>query len=113
MMDFGEFRQRTRRGFLLSGAAGLGSIALAQLLAAEDQAPQDPLAPKLPHFPARAKNVIFLFMEGAPSQLDLFDPKPALKEWAGMPLPASVTKELQLAFIKPTAQVFPSPRTFT
>ena len=68
------------------------------------------MAPKRPQFPARAKNVIFLFMEGAPSQLDLFDPKPALKKWAGMPLPASVTKELQLAFIKPTAQVFPSPR---
>jgi len=113
MVDLSELRQRTRRNFLLSGGAGLGSIALAQLLAAEDQAPQNPLAPKRPHFSARAKNVIFLFMEGAPSQLDLFDPKPALNKWAGMPLPASVTKELQLAFIKPTAQVFPSPRTFT
>ena len=111
MIDFSEFRQMTRRNFLLSGG-GLGSIALAHLLAADDQAPQDPLAPKRPHFPARAKSVIFLFMEGAPSQLDLFDPKPALRKWAGMPLPASVTKELQLAFIKPTAQVFPSPRTF-
>src|SRR5260370_14297256 len=113
MVDLSELRQRRRRNFLLSGGAGLGSIALAQLLAAEDQAPQNPLAPKRPHFSARAKNVIFLFMEGAPSQLDLFDPKPALNKWAGMPLPASVTKELQLAFIKPSAQVFPSPRVFS
>jgi hypothetical protein len=112
MIDLSELRQRTRRNFLLSGGAGLGSIALAQLLIAEEHAPPDPLAPKRPHFLARAKNAIFLFMEGAPSQLDLFDPKPALTKWAGMPLPASVTKELQLAFIKPTAQVFPSPRTF-
>jgi hypothetical protein len=112
MIDLSELRQRTRRNFLLSAGAGLGSIALAQLLIAEEHAPPDPLAPKRPHFLARAKNAIFLFMEGAPSQLDLFDPKPALTKWAGMPLPASVTKELQLAFIKPTAQVFPSPRTF-
>src|SRR4051812_37225373 len=92
MIDFREFRNRTRRDFLISGG-GLGSIALSQLLAAEDQASSDPLAPKRSHFAAKAKNVIFLFMEGAPSQLDLFDPKPGLKKWAGIPLPASVTKE--------------------
>ena len=111
-MDFNELRQITRRNFFLNGVVGFGSIALSQLLATENLLPSDPLAPKRSHFPAKAKNVIFLFMEGAPSQLDLFDPKPALQKWAGMPLPASVTKELQLAFIKPTAQVFPSPRKF-
>ncbi|MDB5296082.1 MAG: hypothetical protein JWO31_2065, partial [Phycisphaerales bacterium] len=48
-----------------------------------------PLAARAPHYPARAKNVIFLFMEGGPSHLDLFDPKPALAKLAGKPLPAS------------------------
>ena len=61
-------------------------------------------------FPAKAKNVIFMFMEGGPSQLDLFDPKPELKKWDGKPLPASLTKDLQLAFIKPTAAVMASQR---
>jgi len=83
-------------------------MALADLLRASD----DPLAAKKAHFPGKAKNVIFLFMEGAPSQMDLFDPKPALKQWHGKPLPASETKDLKLAFIKPTASVLASPRTF-
>ena len=52
----------------------------------------NPLAPKKPHFPAKAKNVIFMFMEGGPSQLDLFDPKPELQKWNGKPLPPSMTK---------------------
>jgi hypothetical protein len=113
MDRLGFHRDLTRRNFFLRGAAGFGAIALSKLLADEKRSEVDPLAPKQPHFPAKAKNIIFLFMEGAPSQLDLFDPKPALQKWAGKPLPPSITKELQLAFIKPTAQVFPSPRTFT
>ena len=72
----------------------------------------DPLAPKQPHFAPKAKNVIFLFMEGAPSQIDLFDPKPELQKWHGKPLPESMTKDLKLAFIKPTAAVLASPRKF-
>jgi len=56
--------------------------------------------------------VIFLFMEGGPSQLDLFDPKPALQKWHGKPLPPSMTKDLRLAFTKPDAAVLASPRTF-
>ena len=62
--------------------------------------------------PARAKNVIFMFMSGAPSQYDLFYPKPELQKWDGRPLPASLTKDLKLAFIKPTAEVWASPRVF-
>ena len=78
-MDRFEFhRDLTRRNFFLKGAAGFGTIALSKLLAEENISPVDPLAPKQSHFPGKAKNVIFLFMEGAPSQLDLFDPKPAL-----------------------------------
>ena len=73
----------------------------------------NPLAPKKPPLPAKAKNVIFMFMEGGPSQLDLFDPKPGLAKWNGKPLPADMTKNLKLAFIKPTAAVLASPRVFT
>ena len=69
----------------------------------------DPLAPKPPHFAPKAKNVIFLFMEGAPSQMDLFDPKPELQKWHGKPLPESMTKQLKLAFIKPNAAVLAQP----
>jgi hypothetical protein len=98
-----------RRDFLRRSLAGIGTLALADLLGA---AQPDPLAPRPPHFTPKAKNVIFLFQEGAPSQMDLFDPKPALEKWHGKPLPLSVTKDLKLAFIKPTASVLASPRKF-
>jgi hypothetical protein len=96
----------SRRKWLSSLAGGIGSMALADLLAADGR------TSLAPHFPARAKNVIFLYMEGAPSQLDLFDPKPELQRWHGKPLPPSMTKDLKLAFIKPTATILGSPRTF-
>src|SRR5207244_13300290 len=78
-----------RRRFLRSAGAGFGSIALAALLAEEGELgaadggdeprrSPDPLVPKAPHFPAKAKRVIFLFMSGGPSHLDTFDPKPQL-----------------------------------
>jgi len=106
---------RTRRSFFQQCAGGVGIIALAELMAQEGRAaaPEvNPLAPRKPHFPAKAKNVIFMFMEGGPSQLDLFDPKPALEKWSGKPLPPSMTKDLRLAFTKPNAAVLASPRTF-
>ena len=87
-----------RRDFLWGSGLGLGGIALSSLLApqgagaASVSAPQSPLAPRTPIRPARAKNVIFLFMEGGPSHLDLFDPKPLLNELAGKPLPDSFGK---------------------
>jgi hypothetical protein len=102
----------TRRDFFRQASIGLGGMALAHLLAADGYAATDPLSPRAPHFPPKAKNVIFLFMEGAPSQMDLFDPKPALQTWNGKPLPPSLTKDLKLAFIKPTATVLGSPRVF-
>ena len=112
-----QFRAiQTRRSFFRDCASGIGTIALAQLLARDGYGAtgnENPLAPRKPHFLAKAKNVIFLFMEGGPSQLDLFDPKPALQQWNGMPLPASMTKGLRLAFTKPDAAVLASPRTFT
>ncbi|MBS1829812.1 MAG: DUF1501 domain-containing protein [Acidobacteria bacterium] len=103
-----------RRTFLRDCAGGIGAIALAHLLGLEGRSaePEHPLSPKKPHFPAKAKNVIFLFMEGAPSQMDLFDPKPELTKWHGKPLPSEMTKDLKLAFIKPTAKVLGSASTF-
>jgi hypothetical protein len=103
-----------RRQFLQRTLTGMGTLALAHLMGAGQAAAaeKDPLAPRPPHFAPKAKNVIFLFQEGAPSQMDLFDPKPELQRWHGKPLPASMTKDLKLAFIKPTASVLGSPRSF-
>jgi hypothetical protein len=115
-MNPDEFRRiQTRRSFFQECAGGIGIIALAELMAREGRAaaPEiNPLAPKKPHFAPKAKNVIFMFMEGGPSQLDLFDPKPELQKWSGKPLPPSLTKDLHLAFTKPNAAVLASPRTF-
>ncbi|MDQ6705573.1 MAG: DUF1501 domain-containing protein, partial [Acidobacteriota bacterium] len=117
-MTFEQFRTiQNRRSFFKDCAGGLGTIALASLFEKEGLGagllPQaNPLAPKIPQFAPKAKNVIFLFMEGGPSQLDLFDPKPELQKWNGKPLPESMTKNLQLAFIKPTAAVLASQREF-
>ena len=74
----------SRRDWLLSAGGGFGALALNALQAAEN-----PLAAKKPQFPARAKRVIFLFMEGGPSHLDTFDPKPLLNQHAGKPIPDS------------------------
>ena len=78
-----------RRHFFRDCGVGLGKIALGSLLAASPRAAMaaNPFAPKPPHFPAKAKAVIHLFMAGAPSQLDLFDRKPALAKYAGKPIP--------------------------
>ncbi len=101
----------TRRDFLATSASGLGTLALASLLgqdgllAASESAATDPLAPKASHFAPKAKNCIFIFMAGAPSQLDLFDPKPKLNELHGKPLPESLTKNVRFAFIKKESAV--------
>ncbi len=103
-------RIASRRSFLRQAGGGIGMMALAELLGAAET--PTGLAPRKPHFAPKAKNVIFLFMEGGPSQMDLFDPKPELQKWHGKPLPPSMTKDLKLAFIKPTAAVLASPREF-
>ena len=86
-------RSGSRREFLSRAGMGLGSLVMAYLLGNEPLraagTTPSPLLPKTREFPQRAKSVIFLFMEGGPSHLDLFDPKPLLKELAGKPLPAS------------------------
>ncbi len=82
----------SRRSFLGQAGGGFGALALAWILQGESPArawEDDPLAPRSPHFPGKAKRVISLFMHGGPSHLDTFDPKPDLQRLAGQPLPAS------------------------
>jgi uncharacterized protein (DUF1501 family) len=105
----------TRRHFFRECGVGVGKIALAGLLtdaftassfgAPSPEIGQNPLTPKAPHFAPKAKRVIHLFMAGAPSQLDLFDPKPALTKLEGKPLPPSVIGGQRYAFIRPDAAV--------
>ncbi len=114
---------RWRRQFLTSTASGLGLAALASLSA--DDASQafgddrplklaNPLEPKQPHFPAKSKACIFLLQAGAPSQLDLFDPKPKLNELHGKPLPAEMLEKVRFAFIKKdSAVLLGSPRIWS
>jgi hypothetical protein len=112
-----------RRCFLTQSTTGLGGIALASLLQRDGAASGhdgtsghggiSPLATRQPHFAPRAKNVIFLFMAGAPSQLDLFDPKPEMRRLHQLLVPASFLQGLNDSLIKGSARVMASPRTFT
>jgi hypothetical protein len=98
--------QPSRRFFLKQGGLGLGMMALGSLLAENLPAVSsptrtpNPLAPRPPHFPARAKHVIYLHMVGAPSQLDLFDYKPELAKYDGKPCPESFIKGKRFAFLR-------------
>ncbi len=95
----------SRRWFFEQCGVGLGAIALKTLLAESAQAAVDPLAPKPPQFPAKAKNVIFLFMAGAPSHLELFDNKPELKKFDGTLPPPELLKGYRSAFINPNSKL--------
>ena len=109
----------TRRWFFRQCGVGLGSVALASLLGAKDTfganppRPANPLAPKQPPFKGKAKRVIYLFMGGAPSQLDLFDYKPALEKYNGKPVPQEVVMGQKYAFIKPDAALYASEFKFS
>jgi len=90
-----------RRALLQGTSMGLGSLALGWLLSDEARAAAaDPLAPQQPHFAPRAKNVIFLHMVGAPSQLDLFDYKPTLQKFDGQPCPKELLEGKRFAFLR-------------
>jgi uncharacterized protein (DUF1501 family) len=103
-----------RRTFLGASGLGLGRIALASLLSGEigrtaraapavENLHAASLAARPPHFPPRAKSVIYLFMAGAPSHLDLFDPKPALAKYEGKPIPPEIIGGQRYAFIRSDA----------
>ncbi len=109
-------RQRSRRWFLRDCGVGLAGIAAHSLLAKDSAAvsasasPSSPapssassLAPKAPHFTPKAKRVIYMFQAGAPSHLELFDPKPELTKRDGQLPPAELLKDYRAAFIKPNS----------
>jgi hypothetical protein len=104
-------KQITRRWFFRDCAVGLGAIALSQMLqengwsAANQNDLSDPLAPKIPPQPAKTKRVVFLFMAGAPSHLELFDYKPQLAKFDGTLPPADLVKDYRAAFINPGSKL--------
>lgn len=100
-------RAVTRRWFFHQCGLGLGAIALTRLLRESGFAaePSDPLAPRRPHFSPRAKRVIYLFMAGAPSQLELFDHKPTLARLDGTLPPPDLLKGYRAAFINPQSKL--------
>jgi hypothetical protein len=104
----------SRRDFLLRAGGGCGALALSWLMAREGKAATphvNPLAARPPHRDAKAKAVIFLFMVGGPSHIDLFDPKPALAKFHGKPLPPSFGKPVS-QFTKGDTPLLASTRKF-
>lgn len=97
----------SRRKMLSRSGSGMAALGLAALCQGEASSAQSPLLPKPSHFPAKAKRVIHLFMNGGPSHVDTFDYKPSLQEWAGQKLPNP-----NLKTERPTGAAFPSPFKF-
>jgi len=100
----------TRRHFFRQCGVGVGSMALANLIASRkaieaSDSSANPMAPKEPHFAPRAKRIIYLFMAGGPSQLDLFDHKPKLTELNGQPIPESYIAGKRFAFMDSSHRV--------
>jgi hypothetical protein len=104
-----EPTELARRWFLKECGVGLGAAALAELIGPASvqaaTAPTGPLAPRPSHFAAKAKSVIYLFMAGAPSHLELFDNKPELAKWDGKLPPAELLKGYRAAFINPNSKL--------
>ncbi len=100
--------QFTRRDWLAQAGTGLGMLGLAGVFADEAFAgPVNPLEPRPPHFAPKAKRIIHVYLNGGPSQIDTFDPKPALKKYEGKKLPAG-----NLTTERPTGAALPSPFKF-
>lgn len=118
-----ETTRIARRYFLGECGVGIGSIALAALLGrdrafgapseAPDPSINNPYAAKPSHYTPRAKHVIFLFMAGGPSQLELFDSKPELRKWDGKPVPSRVIEGYDLPFIERDSALMASPVQFS
>src|SRR6187401_3857858 len=98
----------SRRDMLTRAGSGLGMLGLASMMADQNLLALEagPLAPKKPHFAAKAKRVVHFFCNGGPSHVDTFDPKPALAKYAGQPLPSTLLTE------RKTGAAFPSPFKF-
>ena len=98
-------RLLSRRWFLQDCGVGMAGLALSSLVAreAKAKAPANPLAVRAPHFKPKAKRVIYMFMAGAPSHLELFDPKPELQKRDGQLPPADLLKDYRAAFINPNS----------
>jgi len=114
-----QIHKQTRRHFFGQCGVGLGTIALNQLLTTGASAkhipkidPANPMARRKPMFPAKAKNVIYLFMAGAPSQLELFEHKPKLNELSGKIPPKSLMEGRRFAFLKGNERLLGSTRKF-
>jgi hypothetical protein len=118
-MEREDLQAITRRALLKQASYGMGGLALSSLLfegalaaSPPGSTRNDPMAPRLPHFAPKAKRVIFLFMAGAPSQIDLLDPKPELKKFHGEPVPEAIVKGERFAFIKGRPKLLGSPYEF-
>src|SRR3954469_10733508 len=124
-----SLRDLTRRHFFRQAGFGIGSLALASLIDerllasagfahgsaadAAGTASAEAVARAMgPHFAPKAKQIIYLFMAGAPSQIDLFDNKPKLQQYDGQPIPEDIVKGERFAFIKGTPRLLGSPFTF-
>ena len=119
-------QEMTRRHFFRQGGFGIGALALSALLdeklfaqglghpVSTQAKPEKKGAPaNAPHFAPKAKNIIYLFMAGAPSQLDLLDYKPKLQQFDGQPCPEDLIKGERFAFIKGVPKLLGTPHTFT
>ncbi|QDV66400.1 hypothetical protein Poly24_00850 [Rosistilla carotiformis] len=121
MLAYQSASQRARRDFLFQSLWGMGAVTLSNLLAPEEIVSNaaadervDPLVKRDSHFPARAKNCIYIYLEGGPSQMDLYDPKPTLNKLDGQPLPESMLENMQFAFLqKETARIMGTSRKFS
>lgn len=114
-----QLQLRTRRHFLRHGGLGLGAVALAELLGgvpgpscSAASATPAPLAARAPHFPAKAKRVIYLHLTGSPPHLDLYDYKPELVRLNGEPAPDRFIQGKRFAFTSGTPKLLGTPRTF-
>jgi hypothetical protein len=112
-------RAVTRRHFFKQAGFGIGAAALSSLInrsgwaaATPGMNAANPLAPKPPMFPAKAKSIIYLFMAGAPSQVDLLDYKPKLQQYDGQNIPEEMLKGERFAFIRGTPKLLGSPYEF-
>jgi len=110
--------QQTRRHFLQNSSLGLGGLALAGLLGdvmatPGADAPGSPMTPRKPHFPGKAKNVIYLHLSGAPPHLDMYDYKPELVKRTDQPCPDSLLKGKRFAFTSGVPKLLGTPQKFS